>query len=111
MSAFRTPLTFAGAPELDDVEKRRALYKRLFSTVDGRQVLADILTRGGVGRPAFEPGGNRDDALYFSGVHALALEIAFAAGLDMGRIGSAFVAGDIETMMEPHDDTRDEPDT
>lgn len=98
---FTTPFVLAGDPMLEPPERRQALYARVFGTVDGRQVLADILARGGCGTPAYSPvGGSPEAALYNSGGHALALDIAATAGLDPHRAGLAMVEGQLESMME-----------
>lgn len=102
---FYTPFVLAGDPMLENEERRAEIYRQVFSTVNGRMVLADILVRAGIGRPAYEPGQtNPSDAVFYSGMHAKALEIARTAGLELGSLGRALTEGELETMMEKHDD-------
>lgn len=103
---FYTPFALQGDPALDGDGRREELYSRLFSTADGRAVLADILALSGVGRPAYEPGTAREDAIFFDGMKANALSIARLAGLETGALGRALVTGKLEAMT--HED--DEPD-
>lgn len=99
-----TPFLMAGDPLIADPDRRAALYAKVFGSLDGRMVLADILMCGGCGKPAFEPGQDPHQTAFNSGGHALSLEIAKTAGLDIGRIGLAMIEGELEPMMEPHDD-------
>ncbi|MEQ9436031.1 hypothetical protein [Hyphomonas sp.] len=99
-----TPFLMAGDPLIEDPERRAALYAKVFGTLDGRMVLADILMLGGCGRAAHEAGKDPYDTAFNSGGHALSLEIAQTAGLNIGRIGLAMIEGELETMMEPHDE-------
>lgn len=103
---FKTPFLLSGDPLLEDEDKRQEIYRQVFSTVNGRIVLADILMRAGVALPAFQPGGDANEGFYNSGAHAYALSIAQTAGLHLGRLGRAMVEGTLETMMDKHDDDR-----
>lgn len=108
---FKTEFSLPGAPIMQDPERRREAYMKVFGTLQGREVLADILMRGGCARPAFEPGQpDGREAYYNSGAHALSLAIAVDAGLDVGRIGQALVDGELETMMEPQYETETKND-
>lgn len=107
---FTTPFLMNGDPGFETEERRREAYHKVFSTVDGRMVLADILMRGGAGVPAWmppahgEPRQPPEDAIFNSGLYAMALSIANDAGLNTGKLGRALVTGTLETMKEPHDD-------
>lgn len=112
---FTTPFLMRGDPDFEDEERRLEAYRKVFSTVDGRMVLADILVRGGCGTPAWSPAPDGPDgrplyrrptadAIFNSGIHAFALSIASDAGLNTGLLGRALVSGILETMKEPHDD-------
>jgi hypothetical protein len=97
-AGFFTPFGSDGDPVMDRPGRREEIYARLFSTKDGRDVLADILALAGIARPDFEPGVDRDDAVFRSGVKAGALSIARTAGLDTGALGRALIAGKLEAM-------------
>ena len=101
---FYTPFLVMGDPVLNNEERRCDLYRQVFSTVNGRVVLADILVRAGIAAPAYQPGRKPEDAMFYSGVHANALEIARTAGLELGALGRALIEGTLETMMDEHDD-------
>ncbi len=106
-----TPFILPGDPMMQDPERRREAYAKVFGTLEGRQVLADILMRGGCARPAYEPDQpDYREALYNAGAHSLSLAIAVDAGLDVGRIGLALVEGELETMMEPQHETETKND-
>jgi len=93
-----TPFTTQGDAVMDRPGARAEKYARVFSTKDGRDVLADILALAGVGAADFMPGDNRDESLWRSGVKAGALAIADRAGLNTGALGRALILGKLEAM-------------
>lgn len=104
---FHTIFAWHGDPAMQDEMQRRDTYRRCFSTLHGRQVLADILIAGGCVTPAWLPGSSQEEALQNTGAHAFALSIAQLAGLDLSSFGKALIEGELETMMtseEPQDD-------
>jgi hypothetical protein len=105
---FFTPFGVRGDSAMDQPGAREAAYAQVFSTLQGRNVLADILALAGVGRADFEPGMPREDASFYSGMKAGALEIARRAGLDTGALGRALVTGQLEAMT--HGETDEDAD-
>jgi len=99
-----TKFVIGGDPLIEDPERRRELYARVFGSVDGRIVLADILQTGGCGIADWDPGMSAEAGFYRFGWRGLSLDIAYTAGLDKGRIGLALVEGKLESMKEPHDE-------
>lgn len=97
-AGFFTPFGPHGDPVMDRPGARAEKYRRVFSTVDGRDVLADILALAGVGAADFMPGDDRDASLWRSGVKAGALAIADRAGLNTGALGRALIVGKLEAM-------------
>lgn len=83
---------------------------RVFSTADGRVVLADILALAGIGRSDFQPGVRSEDAHFNSGVKAGALAIAERAGLHTGALGRALVTGRLEAMSHGENDDEIPPE-
>lgn len=100
---YYTTFAAGGDPMMDSPGRRQELYGRLFSTGDGRAVLADILAVAGVGWADFEPGMDRDTSTWRSGVKANALSIARTAGLDTGALGRALITGKLEAMTDAHE--------
>lgn len=96
---FSTFLSRRGDPALDQPGAREDLYRDVFSTFDGRRVLADILARSGIGA-AFDPDAGADAGFHNSGMQAMAIDIARLAGLESGALGRALVSGQLEAMND-----------
>ena len=96
-AGFFTPFNRNGDPAMTD-QRRHDLYVRLFSTADGRAVMADQLALAGVGWPDFEPGRDTLEGAYRSGAKRHALSLATWAGLDTGALGRALIVGKLEAM-------------
>jgi|GEM_PF-3144002 len=106
-AGFRTAFTMQGDPVFRDEQRRREIYAKVFGTSDGRMVLADILMGSGIASPAWTPGRPQEDAQFNSGCHAMALQIAETAGLNLGALGQAMVEGHLEAMMQAEEPQHD----
>lgn len=106
---FFTPFHMRGDPALDRAGVREDLYRRVFSTADGRVVLADMLSFAGVGVSDYEVGMPVNDAIFRSGIKWGAIYVARLAGLETGALGRALVTGRLEAMAT-HGDENAIPD-
>lgn len=111
-AGYVTAFLLEGTPGLTD-QARKELYARVFSTPDGREVLADMVARCGFGLPSYLPSGADPqpdgmraalDAVFREGQRSAALDCFRLAGMPTGRIGEALVQGRLEAMMEIDDE-------